>query len=135
MLTIFQLFAVRSEASILRMLEGSPQEFLHKPIVKYLTDRGAKINVNRRVLELLYDKDPATGKPSKINGMVVAPESGDAEKEVKKYDVVVAATDVPGIQKLLPQDFRQYKEFDGVYKLDAVPVLTVQLRFDGWVTG
>jgi zeta-carotene desaturase len=35
-----QLFAVRTEASILRMLEGSPNEFLHKPIVKYLQDRG-----------------------------------------------------------------------------------------------
>ena len=39
MLTIFQLFAVRTEASVLRMLEGSPEDFLHKPIVKYLTDR------------------------------------------------------------------------------------------------
>jgi len=36
MLTIFQLFAARTEASILRMLEGSPHEYLHKPILEYL---------------------------------------------------------------------------------------------------
>ena len=29
MLTIFQLFAVRSEASVLRMLEGSPQGIIY----------------------------------------------------------------------------------------------------------
>ena len=31
MLTIFQFFASRTEASILRMLEGAPDEFLHQP--------------------------------------------------------------------------------------------------------
>lgn len=133
MLTIFQLFAVRTEASILRMLEGSPNEFLHKPIVKYLTDRNVQIHLNRRVLELLYDKD-TEGKPTAVKGFVVAGEAGGSANEVKKFDVVVAATDVPGIQKLLPADFRKYKDFDGVYKLDAVPVVTVQLRFNGWVT-
>ena len=59
---------------------------------------------------------------------------GGAEAETRLFDVVVAATDVPGIQKLLPPDFRKYNEFDKVYNLDAVPVLTVQLRFNGWVT-
>ena len=36
MLTIFMLFAIRTEASVLRMLEGSPQTYLHDPIVKYV---------------------------------------------------------------------------------------------------
>jgi zeta-carotene desaturase len=57
MLTIFQLFAVRTEASILRMLEGSPDQFLHKPIVQYLKDRGVEIFLNKRALELIYDSD------------------------------------------------------------------------------
>lgn len=44
--------------------------------------------------------------------------------------MVVAATDVPGIQRLLPQSFRDsFKEFDNIYKLSAVPVVTVQLRW------
>jgi len=49
-----------------------------------------------------------TGKHVQVNGIVVAPIDGDSSKEVKKYDVVVAATDVPGIQKLL------LKMFDGI---------------------
>jgi len=137
MLTIFQLFAVRTEASILRMLEGSPNEYLHKPIVKYLEDRGVKFSLNKRVQELTYEKD-ASGKPSKVTGFVTASppgEGGSSNPEERKFDVVVAATDVPGIQKLLPKDFSEnFSEFKNVYKLDAVPVQTVQLRFNGWVT-
>ena len=133
MLTIFQLFAVRTEASILRMLEGSPNEFLHKPIVKYLEDRGVEIFLNKRVLELIYEKD-LEGKPTVLKGFKTGAGVGGAEAETRLFDVVVAATDVPGIQKLLPPDFRKYNEFDKVYKLDAVPVQTVQLRFNGWVT-
>lgn len=62
MLTIFQLFAVRSEASVLRMCEGSPDTYLHKPIVKYLTDRGVKINLKSRVLDILHDVRAALGR-------------------------------------------------------------------------
>lgn len=29
---------------------------------------------------------------------------------------------------------QRYGMFDNIYKLDGVPVATVQLRFDGWVT-
>lgn len=135
MLTIFQLFAVRSEASVLRMLEGSPQRFLHDPIMKYLDDRNVKINLNRRVKDLIYDTDASTGKPTKMKGMVLYGKGGeDTPDEYREYDIVVAACDVPGIQKLLPESFRKIQEFDNIYKLEAVPVQTVQLRFNGWVT-
>jgi len=136
MLTIFELFAVRTEASILRMLEGSPNEYLHKPIVKYLNDKGVQIFLNRRVLNLLYDKD-VEGKPTAVRGFEVSTAgSGDStsSSQEKKFDVVVAAADVPGIQKLLPPDFRKFRDFDNIYNLEAVPVETVQLRFNGWVT-
>ena len=49
-------------------------------------------------------------------------------------DQYLCACDVPGIQKLLPKEWRQWSEFDNIYALDAVPVATVQMRFDGWVT-
>jgi len=134
MLTIFQLFAVRTEASILRMLEGSPDQFLHKPIVQYLADRDVSITLNKRVLELLYDTDDS-GKPVAVRGFTTAGNAGGAAPEERLFDVVVAATDVPGIQRLLPESFRtHFKEFDNVFKLSAVPVVTVQLRFNGWVT-
>lgn len=127
MLTIFQFFAVRSEASVLRMLEGSPNEYLHKPIIDYLEARGTKIYTRRRVREVLFSEGEAT----KVTGIIVA--NGETEETITA-DAYVCACDVPGIQKLLPPAWRKWSEFDNIYKLEAVPVATVQLRFDGWVT-
>ena len=127
MLTIFQFFAAKTEASILRMLEGSPHEYLHKPIIEYLEARGAKIHTRRRVREIRYQEDSET----KVTGIVVA--QGETE-EVIKADAYVFAGDVPGIKKVLPAQWRKWSEFDNIYNLEAVPVATVQLRFDGWVT-
>ena len=46
----------------------------------------------------------------------------------------LAACDVPGIQRLLPDAWRKHEQFDAIHRLEAVPVATVQLRYDGWVT-
>jgi len=129
MLTIFMLFAIRTEASVLRMLDGSPQTGLHDPIVKYLDDRGVKINLRTPCKELVHEIDPDTGLPTYVKGIKVG-----AKGEYKEYDAVIAALDVPGIKKVLPESFRQYPMFDNIYNLDTVPIATVQVRFDGWVT-
>jgi len=129
MLTIFMLFAIRTEASVLRMLEGSPQTCLHDPILKYLDDRGVKVNTGMGCRELVYDVDEE-GKPCRVTGIKVG-----QKEELKEFDAVVCALDVPGIKKVLPQAFRDsYPMFDNIYKLDTVPIATVQVRFDGWVT-
>lgn len=128
MLTIFQMFAARTEASVLRMLEGSPYEYLHKPILDYLEARGTKIYTRRRVREIQFTGE---GDQTRVTGLVVA--KGETEETIKA-DAYICACDVPGIQRILPQDWRKWSEFDNIYKLDTVPVATVQLRFDGWVT-
>ncbi|HBQ98994.1 MULTISPECIES: 9,9'-di-cis-zeta-carotene desaturase [unclassified Roseofilum] len=128
MLTIFQFFAAKTEASVLRMLEGSPHEYLHKPILNYLEERGTKIYTRRRVRDIQFTE--SNGK-TEVTGLVVA--DGEGEETITA-DAYVCACDVPGIQKLLPSDWRKWPEFDNIYKLDTVPVATVQLRFDGWVT-
>lgn len=128
MLTIFQLFAARTEASVLRMLAGSPDTYLHQPIINYLNERGGKIHLRRRVREVLYREN--AGK-MEVTGLVVA--KGESEETVTA-DAYVAACDVPGIQRLLPEAWRSLPEFAKIYHLETVPVATVQLRFDGWVT-
>ena len=128
MLTIFMLFAIRTEASVLRMLEGSPQTYLHDPIIQYLEDRNVKINLSTGCRDLVHEVDDQ-GRPTRVTGIKVGPND-----EVKEFDVVVAALDVPGIRKVLPENFRKYPMFDNIYKLDTVPIATVQVRFDGWVT-
>ena len=127
MLTIFQFFASKTEASVMRMLAGSPNEYLHKPIVEYLEKKGAKIHTRRRVREIQFEESEET----RVTGLVVA--NGETEENITA-DAYVFACDVPGIQKILPPAWRKWSEFDNIYKLDAVPVATVQLRFDGWVT-
>lgn len=128
MLTIFQFFAAKTEASVLRMLEGSPDTYLHQPILKYLEARGAKIHTRRRVREILFSEE--SGETA-VTGLIVA--QGETEETITA-DAYVFACDLPGIQKVLPPAWRKWPEFDNIYKLDAVPVATVQLRFDGWVT-
>jgi zeta-carotene desaturase len=129
MLTIFMLFAIRTEASVLRMLEGSPQTYLHDPIIKYLEDRGVKIHLKSGARELIHDVD-ANGAPTRVRGI----RTGTGKDSERTFDAVVAAVDVPGIKKLLPDNFRKIPMFDNIYQLDCVPIATVQLRFDGWVT-
>ncbi|MEM8780919.1 MAG: 9,9'-di-cis-zeta-carotene desaturase, partial [Cyanobacteria bacterium P01_G01_bin.49] len=128
MLTIFLFFATKTEASVLRMLEGSPHEYLHKPIINYLESRGAKIYTRRRVREILYQE---TEEKPQVTGIIVA--DGETEKTITA-DAYVCACDVPGIQRLIPEEWRKWSSFDNIYQLEAVPVATVQLRFDGWVT-
>lgn len=128
MLTIFQFFACKTEASIMRMLEGSPDEYLHKPILKYLEDRGAKVYTRRQAREIQFTE---SGEQTQVTGIVIA--EGDTT-EIITADAYVFAGDVPGVQRILPQEWRKWSEFDNIYQLDAVPVATVQMRFDGWVT-
>ncbi len=128
MLTIFMMFAAKTEASRLNMLAGSPDEYLHKPILHYIQERGAQVHTRRQTRRILFEeKDGETV----VTGLAIA--NGDTE-EIVTADVYLAACDVPGIQRLLPAEWRKYPEFDNIYKLEAVPVVTVQLRFDGWVT-
>lgn len=123
MLTIFMLFAIRTEASVLRMLEGSPQTGLHDPIIAYLEERGVKINLRAGCRELVCETD-AEGKPTYLKGIKVGQAS-----EYREFDAVVCALDVPGIQKVLPKSFRDhYPMFDNIYKLECVPIATVQVR-------
>ncbi len=45
MLTIFQFFATKTDASKLRMLNGSPKERLLKPITDYVEARGGRLHI------------------------------------------------------------------------------------------
>lgn len=128
MLTIFQLFAAKTTASELNLLAGSPADYLLKPIVDYLTAKGAKIHTRRRTRQILFE---GIGANTQVTGLEIATEEGE---EIITADAYLAACDVPGVQRLLPEAWRSWPEFDKIYKLEAVPVATVQLRFDGWVT-
>uniref|UniRef100_A0A1J3DI26 Zeta-carotene desaturase n=1 Tax=Noccaea caerulescens TaxID=107243 RepID=A0A1J3DI26_NOCCA len=129
MLTIFSLFATKTEASLLRMLKGSPDVYLSGPIKQYITDRGGRIHLRWGCREILYEKS-ADGE-TYVTGLAV---SKATDKKTVKADVYVAACDVPGIKRLLPKEWRESRFFNDIYELEGVPVCTVQLRYNGWVT-
>ncbi|PHU09937.1 Zeta-carotene desaturase, chloroplastic/chromoplastic [Capsicum chinense] len=96
MLTIFALFATKTETSLLRMLKASA--------------------FSESIL--------CSQVPSKV-GM---------QRGTLRENTRVRACDVPGIKRLVPQKWRELVFFDNIYKLVGVPVVTVQLRYNGWVS-
>lgn len=134
MLTIFQFFATKTDASVLRMLNGSPAERLLKPIADYVERKGGRIHVRQGCREVMFAEgaEGSNGAPVVTGLRVGGKVAGD--ERVVTADAYVAALDVPGAQRLLPAAWRRYPQFDNIYKLVGVPVITVQLRYDGWIT-
>ncbi len=128
MLTIFMMFASKTEASKLNLLKGSPHKWLTQPIVDYLIKKGVKIHLNHKVKEIIHEKYESsfTVKELKL----------DSPEGIKTIiaDKYLAACDVPGIKKIIPNDWYELQDFKGLKKLRAVAVATIQLRYDGWVT-
>ncbi len=128
MLTIFMMFAAKTEASKLNLLKGSPHKWLTQPIVDYIVGKGAKIYLNHKVKEIIYQKDASTFI---VNKLLMETKEGNKSICADKY---LAACDVPGIKKIIPKEWYKLKDFQGISKLRAVAVATIQLRYDGWVT-
>ncbi|KAL8159576.1 hypothetical protein V2J09_001113 [Rumex salicifolius] len=129
MLTIFSLFATKTEASLLRMLKGSPDVYLSGPIRKYIEDKGGRFHLRWGCREILHHR--STDGETFVTGLAM---SKATNKKIVTADAYVAACDVPGIKRLLPKEWKQMEFFDNIYKLVGVPVVTVQLRYNGWVT-
>ncbi|KAH9688150.1 Zeta-carotene desaturase [Citrus sinensis] len=117
MLTIFAQFATKTEASLLRMLKGSPDVYLSGPIRRFITDKGGRFHLRWGCREILYDKS-ANGE-TYVKGLAMSK---------------VNSCDVPGFKRLLPSLWREMKFFNNIYELVGLPVVTVQLRYNGWVT-
>lgn len=127
MLTIFMMFAAKTEASKLNLLKGSPHRWLTGPILDYIQARGAQLHLRHRV-KAVHCSD---GETPEITGLQLGTPDGEITVEADAY---LAACDVPGIQRLLPDDWKRFPQFAAIDQLEAVPVATVQLRYNGWVT-
>ena len=128
MLTIFLMFATRTEASKLNLLKGSPHRWLTGPILAYIEQRGGRLHLRHRVTQVHHETD---AEGCRVTGLSLGTPEGERRVEADAY---LAALDVPGIQRLLPEAWRRHPQFEAIYRLEAVPVATVQLRYDGWVT-
>ncbi|MEY3767761.1 MAG: 9,9-di-cis-zeta-carotene desaturase, partial [Cyanobacteriota bacterium] len=134
MLTIFLMFAAKTEASKLNLLKGSPHRWLTGPILDYIQERGGRLHLRHRVTAVQFEEGAAgaDGQPSTtVSGLTLGTPDGEITVQADAY---LAACDVPGIQRMIPEAWRRWPLFDNIYRLEAVPVATVQLRYDGWVT-
>ena len=107
--------------------EGIAHRWLTGPILDYIQQRGGTLHLRHRVKQVEF----SDGESPEVTGLQLGTPEGDIRVEADAY---LAACDVPGIQKLLPQAWRRFPQFDAIHQLEAVPVATVQLRYDGWVT-
>ncbi|KAK9215248.1 hypothetical protein WN944_007252 [Citrus x changshan-huyou] len=109
MLTIFALFATKTEASLLRMLKGSPDVYLSGPIRKHITDKGGRFHLRWGCREILYDKS-ANGE-TYVKGVAM---SKATDKKVVQADAYVADADFSCFADLAltsPEDY--YREGQG----------------------
>ena len=91
MLSIFQFFATKTDASVLRMLNGSPEERLLKPIAEYITSKGGRIHTRLGCKEVMYE-DGGDGQ-TKVTGLRLA---RAGKEQIVNADAYIAALDVPG---------------------------------------
>jgi len=133
MLTIFMMFASRTEASKLNLLQGSPHRWLTGPILDYLQARGARLHLRHRLKHLQHGEVVQGGNITKpiVLGLMLGTPEGELQVSADCY---LLACDVPGVQRLLPVEWNRFPQFQRIHALEAVPVATVQLRYDGWVT-
>ena len=75
MLTIFMMFASKTEASKLNLLKGSPHRWLTKPILDYIKLRGGKLHLRHRVKQIHFED----GKSLEVTGLTL----GTPEGEIK----------------------------------------------------
>ena len=63
--TIFMMFAAKTEASKLNLLKGSPHRWLTGPILDYIQQRGGKLHLRHRVKQVDYSE----GETPEITGL------------------------------------------------------------------
>ncbi|MEB3275569.1 MAG: FAD-dependent oxidoreductase, partial [Cyanobacteriota bacterium] len=90
--------------------------------------------LRHRVTEVLFEEGTTAddGQPATtVSGLRLGTPDGALTVTADAY---LAACDVPGIQRMIPEQWRRWPLFERIFALEAVPVATVQLRYDGWVT-
>ncbi|NTU68985.1 MAG: NAD(P)-binding protein [Chlorobiaceae bacterium] len=121
-LDVTETFYRIPEASRMGFLKGSPQEYLHQPLVEYSTKRGAQFLTAATVDELLFDGQ-------RIQGVQLR--SG----EILDADFYLSALPIHNLRKVMPASLRKHDRFFGnLDMLEGVPVVSVQIWYDREVT-
>jgi 15-cis-phytoene desaturase len=117
-LDVTETFYRIPDSSRMGFLKGSPQEYLHQPLVDYSTKRGAQFQTGVTVDELLFDGREIRGVQLR-NG------------EILDADYYLSALPVHNLRKVMPDSLKKHDRFfSNLDKLDGVPVISVQIWYD-----
>jgi 15-cis-phytoene desaturase len=121
-LDVTETFYRIPDASRMGFLKGSPQEYLHQPLLDYSTARGVQFQNQSTVDELLFDGQRIRGVHMR-NG------------EILDADYYLSALPIHNLCKVLPPSLKQHDRFFGnLDRLEGVPVISVQIWYDREIT-
>jgi 15-cis-phytoene desaturase len=105
-------------SSCMGFLKGSPQEYMHQPLLDYSASRGVVFRNRTAVDELLFDG-------SEIKGVQLR------NGEILTADYYLSALPIHTLNKVLPASLKSRDRFfGGLSNLEGVPVISVQIWYD-----
>jgi 15-cis-phytoene desaturase len=117
-LDVTETFYRIPDSSCMGFLKGAPQEYLHQPLIDYASSRGAVFQNLSPVEEILFDGERIRGVRLR-NG------------EILSADYYLCALPIHDLCRVLPESLKSHDRFFGnLDRLEAVPVISVQLWYD-----
>ncbi|NTU58866.1 MAG: NAD(P)-binding protein [Chlorobiaceae bacterium] len=117
-LDVTETFYRLPNSSCMGFLKGSPQEYLHQPLLDYSQQKGALFQNHSPVDELLFDGKSIRGVQLR-NG------------EILDADYYLSALPIHNLCKVLPSTLKKHDRFFGdLERLEGVPVISVQIWYD-----
>ena len=122
-LTALLHFAQETNAPMMGLVKGSPQERLWGPLTDRLTERGVRVVLGRAVEQICYD-----AFENRVTGFALD------DGTTITGDIYVSAMPVHNLRKRLAPAMRQQPVFANLRHLKGQPVVTAQLYFDKIIT-
>jgi phytoene desaturase len=123
-LTAMLHFAHERKAPMMALVKGSPDTNIWRPLIRQLEDLGGRVELGRRVREIVYDEDE-----NAVRGFLLD------DGALIEGDLYVSAMPVHTLRKVLPDNLRRFEYFDNLKHLKGAPVITLQLFFDRRIAG
>lgn len=121
-LDVSGMFLRVNGASRMGFLKGSPEVHLIGPMAQYVQDHGGTIHTNAKIMSIETDVS------GQVSGLCV--QRGDGAPELMTADEYVLALPIHNLKKLIPKQWTSDGYFDGLTKIEGVPVVTVHLWAD-----
>ncbi|HWR01080.1 MAG TPA: oleate hydratase [Chlorobaculum sp.] len=117
-LDVTETFYRIPQSSCMGFLKGSPQEYLHQPLLDYSHNKGVLFQNLSPVDELLFDGRRIRGVQLRTG-------------EILDADYYLSALPIHNLCKVLPPSLKKHDRFFGdLDRLEGVPVISVQIWYD-----